>query len=154
KRQRILGRHLLLTENEAGTGPTVRLYDVLTGKDVWKETFLPNTLILNSEVRHLFGVIEMRQDADRKPLAQVRLFDLFQHKEVMTGKLDDVTHLEKVQQGHLVADTRAYYVLFQTPPDPAQGNPRVLPNVVATSGMRSLLVNGWIYSFDQQTGKR
>src|SRR5262249_16910229 len=49
-RVRTLGRNLLLREVDKTDGKTVfRLYDVHTGKDLWKKTFTANALRLESE---------------------------------------------------------------------------------------------------------
>jgi hypothetical protein len=47
--QRILSHRLLVSENDPTGSLVLRLYDVRSGKDLWRRTLPPNTLTLRSE---------------------------------------------------------------------------------------------------------
>jgi outer membrane protein assembly factor BamB/tetratricopeptide (TPR) repeat protein len=140
KRLRVLGSTLLVSESDAKGAPTLRLYDIKTGKDLWKEKFAVNARVLQSEEPTLTGVVE----AD----GRVRVFDLKARKEVLNAKLSDPHHLDKVTSVHLLADDRYFYLACSEPLDPAVmpfGGPQ--PLLMPGTGMRALPVNGAVYCF-------
>src|SRR5204863_3832501 len=55
-RLRVLGRHLLVADPSAGL--TIRLYDVLTGKDLFKKEFDAGSVVCQTEDPYLVGVID------------------------------------------------------------------------------------------------
>ena len=147
----IQGRSIFTSQNDEKTGLTLRLYDILTGEDAWKQVFPVGTVQMTSEDPNLTGVIE--------PTGAVRVFDVEKRKEVMTTKLDDVAHLDKPQAVHLVGDKDFFYVAMRGQPDPNIPNnwngmpPGVQPNVISTSGLRSIPVHGYVYAFKRKTGE-
>ncbi len=154
KRVGMSGRRLLV----ADTGPagvTLRLYDVLTGKDTWTKTFPPRTVVLHSEDPHLGGVVE--------PDGRVLVIDLASQKEVLsTDKGYDFTnprtgmdpaHLANLQGITLLADGKQVYLACNGPQDPNLARfGGVQPNLHPGLGMRSVPVNGHLYAFDRETG--
>jgi hypothetical protein len=148
RRLALVGRHLLLSDNEPG-GMSVRLYEVLAGKDLWKKTFTPNSIVLKSEDPYLVGVLEPANES------KVTVVDLRTHKEVLVTRLNP-KDVEKVQELHLLAD-RNYFYLAINKQQEAQRNPMNAPmngfwaNV--TNNIRSVPVNGKVYSFHRDTGK-
>jgi hypothetical protein len=81
RRLRIVGRHLLLSDPDA-RGVTLRLYDVHTGKDVWKKTFTANAVVLRSEDPELVGVAEPGSDG------KVTVFNLHTQQVVLQTRVD------------------------------------------------------------------
>ena len=84
--------------------------------------------------------------------------DVEKRKEVMTTKLHDVAHLDKPQAVHLVADKDFFYVAMNGQPDPNIPNwggmpPGIQPNVINTSGLRSVPVHGFLTAFKRKTGE-
>src|SRR5439155_24956629 len=133
RRLAIVGRNLLLSEHEP-SGMTLRLYDVLTGKDLWKKTFASNSLALKSEDPDLVGVVEPGNEG------KVTVVDLRTYKEVL------ITHLkpediEKVQEIHFLADRDYFYLTIAKQANPQENRlGGFYPGV--TNGIRSIPVNG------------
>jgi outer membrane protein assembly factor BamB len=145
-RVRMLGRNILVSETDIKGAPTMHIYDVLTGKDLWHKKFVANTVVMRSEDPRLTGVAE--------PDGTVRILDLVAGKEVLKGKMLPA-HLKNVKAAHLLSDDECVYVAIEGPPDPnlVPWGGGVRPLVPAGYGMRCLPVNGWIYSFERKTGK-
>jgi outer membrane protein assembly factor BamB len=145
KRVRQVGRNLLLSENDGKGQLTYRLYDVLTGKDVWSASYPANSVVLKSEDPNFGGIVE--------PDGTVRVTDIRTGKEAMKAKMDP-NHLQKMSSVHLLYDGQYFLVACNGPVDPNL-NPGggVWPNVIPNTGIRTLPVNGEVYCFDAQTGK-
>jgi hypothetical protein len=158
RRLRTFGRNLLLSETAAGGAVTLRLYDVLEGKDLWSQTFPARSLVLHSEEPTLTGVVE----ADGK----VHVLDAHTGKVVLqTEKGYDFTnprtgmdpaHLANLQSLGLVADADRIYLACNGTLDMnvARFGPHPLQsNLTANQGLRALPVNGMIYAYDRASGE-
>jgi outer membrane protein assembly factor BamB len=140
RKLQLLGRRLLLAEE--GDKVVLRLYDVQTGKDVWKHEGSKDALPIQSEDPYLAGVVQ--------PDGKVVVVDLRTYKRVLQATIDP-THVTGVKEAHLLQDGKRFYLAFRADPDPnakPAGDP--FPCV---SGMRTLPVNGWVYAFDRSTGE-
>ncbi|MFO0843947.1 MAG: PQQ-binding-like beta-propeller repeat protein [Gemmataceae bacterium] len=147
-RVRIQGRNVLTAQHDPKNQLVVRLYDVIKGQDLWKQTFPAGTIQLTSEDPRLAGVAE--------PDGTVRVTDIATGKELLNTKLADPKHLAGAREVYLAADPDYFFVAVNGPADAnqpawAQG-PQ--PNVQVTSGLRSVPVNGMVYCFNRQTGQR
>jgi outer membrane protein assembly factor BamB len=142
KRQRVLGRELLVADNLPTGGIDLRLYDVHTGKDLWKQHFVANTHILSSEDPDLAGAIA--------PDGHVTIVNVRQRKIVAKG-LVQTDHIKNLQQQHLLADGQSYYIALSTsnPANPAQ----IWSNLQANTGLRGITVNGFVYALDRRTSR-
>jgi outer membrane protein assembly factor BamB len=146
RRLRVVGRNLLLSE-KTKSELVLRYYDVQTGKDHWKRSFSPDSIVLQSEDADLLGVAEPSKQA------RVTVLNLQTQKEVLRTKLDDPKDLEKAQAVYLLSDAERFYVAIHRPSDPnvnPWGGP--WPNLV--NGIRCVPVNGKVYAFGRETGKR
>jgi len=151
KRVRMLGRNILASGENAKGELEVRIYDVLAGKDLWKQTYPAGSVLTKSEDRRLVGVVESNGD--------VHILDLPSQKEVMTGKLwkdkEDVKPIDKAQAIYLVADRDNVYLGVNGAQDP-----NIVPwsgvqsNLLPGTGLRSVPVNGELYCFRRDTGER
>ena len=141
-RIRLVGRDILTADKDKDA-TTLRLYDPLTGKDVWKQTFAPKSFVLQGEESDLAGVIE--------PDGQVRVVDLATGKEVLTPKEKiDVKYLDKDSTYTLLADPLDVYVVPNAAPAPGvQFSTNLMPN----TGLRGLNVSGEIYAFQRNAGE-
>jgi outer membrane protein assembly factor BamB len=137
-RQRLAGRLLLMTDNTPDA-LTMRLYDVLSGKDVWSKRFPAKSIMLRSEEPDLASVVS--------PDGKVTVVSLRTHEEVIVGMIDP-KYLQNVEQVHLLADHELIYVLFQT-----KANGNVWSNLQPGTGLRGVPVNGGVYAFDRASGK-
>jgi outer membrane protein assembly factor BamB/tetratricopeptide (TPR) repeat protein len=150
KRLQVFGRHILLSEPGAANGVTLRLHDALTGKDVWTQTYPARSLVLRGDDAYFTGVVE--------PDGKVHVVDLRERKEVMTGQMDEPSeNLRNVQTVRLLADSKYFYVACQAPMaanNNPWGNNGVFSNVMTNLGMRTIPVNGTLFSFERGTGER
>lgn len=144
-RVRVLGRNLLAAEHDAKNALTLRLYDVLKGQDIWKQKFPVGTLQLTSEDPRLAGVAQ--------PDGTIRIYDLLDHKEILTANLADPKHLAQAQAVYLISDPDFFFLAINGPPDPNVSGGNIQPNVLNSSGLRSLPVNGMVYAFQRRTGQ-
>jgi outer membrane protein assembly factor BamB len=148
ERIRLVGRNLL-TSYESKDGVTLRLYDPLTGRDDWKQTFAANSTVLQAEDCNVAGVVE--------PTGLVRVVDLDTRKEVLnaSSKMDE-TALAGIKKGaeggsaHVLYDGKYVYVAVNAP---LAAQTQVLSNVAPVTGLRALNVNGDFYAFRTDTGK-
>ncbi len=146
-RVRTFGRKLLAAD-PAGGKLTLRLYDVLAGKDLWREAFDPKAVVLQCEDRNLAGAIE--------PNGKIRVYDLDTHKPVLDSNVlrfrvtqEDVNSLQKPL---LLSDKDFFYVALNTPVDTTKVMGGVLANNFG-NGLRCAPVNGWFCAFERKTGE-
>src|SRR5262249_52970973 len=136
-------RNLLLSEKKPAGDLVLKLYDIPTGKEVWKRTFAPGSLVLNSLNPDLAGVVD--------PSGTVTLLDVRANREVLRGSVEGVA-LEKQQEVYLFDDGDHYYLAFQQRNDPLRNPEVLLPSFVPGAGVRSLRVDGPLHAFERTTG--
>jgi outer membrane protein assembly factor BamB len=152
RKLRVVGRTILARDELPQGEQVMRLYDVYSGKDLWKKTFPPSSIVLKADDHDLAGVIE--------PNGTTTVFDVRNQKEVLRASLDwrevldgretsIASVLDKVTDAHLVADRNHYYIALNKP---AGGDSPVTGFWPNTYLMRSLPVNGMVYAFDKGTG--
>ncbi len=149
KRLQIFGRFILVSENGPAGGVQLRLYDPLTARAVWQQTYAARSIVTRSEDESLAGVVE--------PSGKVHVIDLRARKEVMTGQMArPAEDLQNVQVIHLLADHKNFYFACQAPMEMNnmnRGMPSgIMSNVMTQLGMRTVAVNGMIYAFERTTG--
>jgi hypothetical protein len=144
-RLRVQGRNILASHVDPKNQLTLRLYDVLKGQDIWKQTFPVGTVQLTSEDPRLAGVAE--------PNGTVRVHDIATGKEVLHVTLADPKHIAGAQAVYLVSDPDYIFLAVNGPPDPNVFANTLQPNVLAGSGLRSVPVNGMVYCFQRASGK-
>lgn len=146
KRAKFYGRKVLAFDDEPGK-KAVRLYDLFTGKDLWKRDLGADGWMLRSADDDYAGFVTAGGD--------VVVLNAMDGKEVFKAKLDDKKkgqHLEKVTDATLFADKERFFVALNRPVE-AQNN-RGGFNPVFTQAIRSVRVNGHLYAFDRASGKR
>jgi hypothetical protein len=149
-RVKILGRQLLVADTAdkgAPAGPiTLRLYDVPTGKDVWKVTYETGAQLLESETKDYIGVVSK---------GAIHLHDALTGKEFATTQVREPADIDGNWTGHLLADRDQVYVAFNRPIDRTQvAINGINTNVMPGTGMRTLPVNGSVYAFWRQGAKQ
>jgi outer membrane protein assembly factor BamB len=145
KRVQMDGRNLLVSEPGDNGTVVLRLYDVLTGQDLLKESFPAGSIALKSENSHLGGMVA--------PDGRVKIIDLRTRKVVVDYKANP-QHFAGATAIYLVADRQDYFLAVNSPIDPqilqfGGVNSNLLPG----TGLRALPVNGYVYSFNGSTGK-
>jgi len=144
KRLQVVGRYLLLSETAPANSVLVRLYDIVTGQDVWKQKYAARSLVAQSEDAGLTGIVE--------PNGKVHVIDLRARKEVMSGEMNDPTErLKNVQSFHLLSDRNYYYFASQTAPQNG-GAAMAMPDVMTHLGMRAVPVSGFLHAFERKSG--
>ncbi len=138
----LVGRDILVADKDKDA-TTLRLYDPLTGKDLWKQAFAPKSHVLRTESGDLAGVVE--------PNGQVRVIDLATRKEVLdvNSRKVDAKYLGKDATLTVLGDASHVYVLCD---DPAEVGVHVNTNLLPMTGLRGLNVNGRIYAFPRTPG--
>lgn len=145
KRVGLYGRNLLVADSDATGSKTLRIHDVATDKDLWKNTFPPNSIELKSELPYLGGMIE--------PDGKVKVVNLKTGKEVLNGRVDP-KHLSGAVSVSLLADSQDYYIAINGPPNQQiQQFGGVQSILLAGTGIRSVNVNGVFYCFKGDSGK-
>ncbi len=146
KKERIIGGKLLLNETAADSSISLRLYDIVSGKDSWKQTFPAGSLVIKADENpNITGVIE--------PDGKVRAWLVPDGKQVLSTKVDP-NYIVKGGTALLLADKSNFYVAFNNPV-----NVNVMPwggiqtNLMPGTGMRAQPINGELYAFDRETGK-
>ncbi len=143
KRAKFTGRRVL-TGDDAPGKKSVRLYDLLTGKDVWKRDIPGDGWMLNSQVEGVTGYATAAGD--------VVVMSAADGKDVFKAKIDGprkTEHLDKVNDVMLFGDADRYFVMLNKPSEKGQSF-----NPVFTQAITSLKVNGAMYAFGKATGKR
>jgi outer membrane protein assembly factor BamB len=146
RRQRLVGRNLLLWETAADGGMVLRLYDVHTGKDLVNRKFSRGAMLMHSQDPALAGVVEPSAGG------KVTAVDLTTNQDVLVTRVEPAD-VDKAQEIHLLQDAQQFYVAVHRPAD-VQANPwgnSYWANV--SNGMRWLMVNGKVYAFERKTGK-
>lgn len=142
-RVQTLGRRVLLWD-EAADDCTLRLFDPLLGRDVWKWRAGPKSVLVRSHHPDTVAVVE--QDGTLQAL------DLATGQKLFTTKLD-AKNIADAKQIFLLADALHWYIAFSIAADqPNQGM-----RFVATYNMsvlRTLPVQGPLVAIDRVTAER
>jgi outer membrane protein assembly factor BamB len=137
QRPRVLGHRLVISEYDPTGALVLRLYDVPTGKDLWKKSMPPQTIVLKAEDPELLAYID--------PKGVVTIVDLRLGRDAFQANVAE-SHLDKVHSGLLLDDAGQYFVVLNKA---NEGSPPA-SNFV---NMRSAPVNGMVYAFDKTTGR-
>jgi outer membrane protein assembly factor BamB/tetratricopeptide (TPR) repeat protein len=146
KRAKFYGRKVLAFDDEPGK-KAVRMYDLFTGKDLWKKELGADGWQLRSEDDEFTGFVTVGGD--------VVVLNVTDGKEVFRAKLDPskmAGHLDKVNEALLFADADRFFVMLNKPHEAANARGGYQP--VFTPAVRSVRVNGHMYAFDRATGRR
>jgi hypothetical protein len=140
---RTLGQYVLTSETGGNEEITLRLYDVLTGKDVWRRTLPPDSLLIDSTIPDLAATVTRK--------GEVSIFEPRTGKEVKKLAIK-AAHLDSVTKATLVRDAANYYIALVGPNDPKS---RILDigAVTAMGDLRLVPINGMFYMFDRETGE-
>jgi len=145
KRSKSVGRRILAHE-EKGDKKSMRLYDILTGKDDWTKEISGSAVMLQCDDPNLTGFVTDK--------GEVAVFSVKDGKEIFSSKLDSkklAQHMDKVESAVLLVDRERFFVVLNRP---VENNVNFGFGPSVTPGIRMLRVNGPIYCFDRATRKR
>jgi outer membrane protein assembly factor BamB len=156
KRIQVVGRTILMSDTAASGAVTLKVYDIVKGKDVWSHEYPAKSVVLQPLDNTLGGVIQ--------PDGVVHVIDVTTQKDVLkTSKgfdLDDPktgiepSAIKDVQSVALLQDGLNIYLACNSPIDPnivRFGG--VQPNLWPGLGLRALPVNGRFYAYKRNTGE-
>lgn len=139
RRIRTLGGCLQLCEDNPSGGKICRLYDVASGRDIWRQSFSAGALVIQCDDASVTGLIEKDHT--------VTLLDT-RSGEVLFRSLIRAEHAEKLQSVGLLSDRDRFYLTLVREKDPSID---WQPNL--SHGLRSMRVNGPVYALNRATGK-
>lgn len=146
----LYGRHALLASGTGDQARVLRLYDMATGKDVWKKEFdakaVPISSPLNSDWT---GFV--------KPDGTAEIYSVRTGEKVATLKVDAKNveaHVKPCVGAQILADNDRFYLILDRDPNAAAANGLRPVPVYNNYMLRSQKVNGPIYAFDRGSGKR
>ena len=145
KRSKTAGRRVLVLD-EKGDKKSMRLYDILTGKDDWTKEISGNAIMLRCDDPNLTGYVSDK--------GEVAIFSVKDGKEVFSSKLDPkklTEHMDKVDSAVLLVDRERFFIVLNRP---IENNANFNFNPSVTPGIRTLRINGHMYCFDRATKKR
>src|SRR5262249_24216390 len=144
----LYGRQILAAHVN-GNQYTVRLYDILSGKDVWSKNFPAGSMVMHTEDPNITGVLEAN--------GKTTILDAHSGKELLTANVaqhriapQDWAALKDVL---LLQDAERYYIPLNKPVDAGRINQGLLHNNF-NNGTRCLPVNGWFLALYKNDGKR
>jgi outer membrane protein assembly factor BamB/tetratricopeptide (TPR) repeat protein len=140
------GRHILAAM-PGKKSLTLRLYDIVAGKDIWSKAFDASCMVLHTEDPRLTGVIDTK--------GNVTVLDATNGAEIVTGNVlrhrvgpEDVKGLHNPL---LLADAERFYIALNRSVDAAkQGT--IFNNFA--NGVRSRQVNGWVVALHRKDGEK
>jgi hypothetical protein len=129
----------------AQAAKVLRLFDPLTGKDFWRKTYEPGSVLLSTIDSALTGEV--------RPDGRFEVLDALSGKVLFEGKTDAdkvADHVKGLQSAHLLADADRYYLLLNNN-RPANNRLNYYYGYV---GIRWQQVPGAVYCFEKASGKR
>jgi hypothetical protein len=144
----IHGRAALLMEGTGEQPRVLRLFDLGTGKDIWRKEFDAKAIPIKSHNSELAGFIKMNGEAE--------ILDVKSGKSVTTLKIDEKNldaDLKPCTQAQLFCDPDRYY-LFLDRDNSAPSSLGTSRIQMQNTPLRTVAVNGPLYAFDRASGKR
>jgi tetratricopeptide (TPR) repeat protein len=138
-----VGRNLLVSDTREKTR-SVRLYDPLTGKDVWRKDYPGESSVLRSIAPEFVGAIE--------PDGRFDVLSVKSGKVAFQGQIDKAnaaTHAKELQRPVLLVDDARFYLVLNTGKN-ASPNRYYYNNQY----IKYQEVTGAIYCFDRASGGR
>ena len=147
---KLYGRHALLASGTGEEKRVLRMYDLATGKDVWKKEFdakaIPISAPLNSEWTGFVKADGSAEVFSVKTGASVAKFQI--------DPKNAEAQLKSCNGAQVLADADRYYLILDRDPSAGSTNGTRPVPVYNNPMLRSQKVNGPIYAFDRNTGKR
>lgn len=148
-RVRVIDRQILSAQSSRNDF-TLRLYDIVKGKDAWTKNFAANSFVLQTEDSAITGVIE--------PDGKLTVLDSRTGKELVAtniaiGGRVNVEDLRNLRNPLLLQDSDRFYVALNRPVDFGKVNQGQIFNNF-NNATRCLPVNGWVVAVHKNDGQR
>lgn len=148
-RIRVHGRRILAAV-PGKDGLTLKLYDILAGKDHWSKLFPTGTTVLQTEDHNLTGVID--------PKGQLIALDVETGQEVLNtsllqGRNVTLDDLKRLHKPLLLHDREHFYVALNQPLEHTKVAGGLLHNNF-NNGLRCVPVNGWFLALHRRDGQK
>lgn len=147
KSYRVFGRTVLLSEGTGDQPRVLRLFDISTGKDVWRRDYDAKAVPVRSLNPEWTGFV--------KPTGEVELLATRTGLPAGNLKLDEArlaAHLSGCVEAQLLSDNDRFYIVLDR--DGAAGGPAARRFPVYNFSLRTHRVNGPMYCFDRATAAR
>lgn len=138
-----VGRNLLVTE-EVEKSRVLRLYDPLTGRDIWKKTFSAGSTVLESIDPEFTSAIQ--------PDGKFEVLAVKSGKLVFSGSIDAANvpaHTKDLQKPVLLVDRERFYLVLNT-----NKSANAQRNYYNMQYIKYLPVTGAIYCYDRTSKQR
>lgn len=138
-----VGRNILVQDGNEKTS-TLRLYDPLTGKNIWSRDYAAKSSVLRSTDQSLTAMIS--------PNGKFEVVDVKSGRVVFTGQIDTANvaaHARELQRPVLLVDRQRFYLVLNNGKS-ANPNRYYYNNLY----IRYQEVTGAIYCFDRTSGTR
>ncbi|MFM8272687.1 MAG: PQQ-binding-like beta-propeller repeat protein, partial [Gemmata sp.] len=150
KSYRLFGRTALISTGTGDEPRVLRLYDLATGKDVWKKEYDAKAVPINSPLKSDWtGFV--------KPDGTAEVFSVRTGELVAKLKIDDKnleSHLKPAVGAQVLADADKFYLILDREANAVGADGRRPVQVYNNFMLRSQKVNGPLYAFDRGSGKR
>jgi len=142
---RVYGRNVLLSEGKGDRPHVLRMYDTLTGKDLWRKEYDAKAIPVRAIDPEWTGFV--------KPTGDVEILVARTGKPAGTFRLDEkylAEHLKGCAEAQLFDDPERFFLTL----DRGGAGGRNRRVVYGGNTVRTHAVNGPMYAFDRATGKR
>jgi outer membrane protein assembly factor BamB len=146
-RLRLLGRRILAAV-PTKDGLTLKLYDIVAGKDVWSKAFPAGTVVTQTEDRDLTGVIDPK---GRLSALDVETGRVVLNTSVLQGRNVTAAEIKNLSTPLLLQDRDHYYVALNHPVEANKIGGGLQNNF--SNGLRCAPVNGWFLALHRQAGE-
>jgi outer membrane protein assembly factor BamB len=150
KSYRLFGRHALLTGGGGDRPAVLRLYDMATGKDVWKKEFDAKAVPLASPLNGEWAGF-VRPDGTAEVVA-VKTGEAVATLKI--GPKEAAEQMKGCVGATILADADRYYLLLDRDPSAAAASGARAAPVYNSYMLRSHRANGPIHAFARGSGKR
>jgi outer membrane protein assembly factor BamB/tetratricopeptide (TPR) repeat protein len=147
-RVRVQGRRILAAV-PGKNGLTLRLYDIVAGKDVWSKVFDPAAVVLRTEDPGLTGVIDAKGTAT---VLDAATGQEILSSSVLGGRIGP-DEIKSLKDPLLLADADRFYFMLNRPTEGGKlAGGQVHSNF--SNGLRCIPVNGWVVALHRKDGER
>jgi outer membrane protein assembly factor BamB len=147
-RLRVAGGRILAAD-PGKDGVTLRLYDIVAGKDVWAKSFKAGSVVLKTEDPGLTGVIG--------PQGELTVLDADTGRQLLAASVVHgriaASDLKELKDPLLLADAERFYVCLNQPVEATRVAAGRLHNNF-NNAVRCDTVNGWVVALHRKAGGR